>query len=69
MTSFARASTGIPNLEFYILGMNEGGVPGQFTIRQYAEAHIGGGMTQTNVDDFTDRIETYMDAIGAGIIS
>lgn len=68
MTSFARVSTGIPNLEFYILGMNEGGVPGRFTTRQYAAAFVGGGMTQTNVNNFTDRIETFMDAIGAGII-
>jgi len=26
-------------------------------------------MTQTNVDNMTDRLETFMDAIGAGVIT
>ena len=30
---------------------------------------MGSGMTQTNVTNFTDRIETFMDAIGAGVIT
>ena len=32
-------------------------------------AFAGSGMTQTNVNNFTDRIETFMDAIGAGVIT
>jgi len=60
---------GITSHNFYILAYNNNGVVETFTTRQISAAFAGGGMTQTNVNDFTDRIETFMDAIGAGVIS
>jgi hypothetical protein len=63
-----KASIAIPNGEIYLMAQNISGVAFFHTTRQIAAAFIGGGTTQTNVDNFTDRIETYMDAIEAGVI-
>jgi len=66
--SEVRGSTGVPNDDMYILAGNVGGAV-LFSTKQIAAAFAGGGMTQTNVDNMTDRLETFMDAIGAGVIS
>lgn len=67
-TEHIEVSTTIPNQNIYILGLNNGGALQEISTNQIAEAHAGGGMTQTNVNNFTDRLETFMDAIGAGVI-
>ena len=56
------------DVEIYIGCYNFNGVATDFFNHQISAAFAGGGMTQTNVDDFTDELETFMDAIGAGII-
>ncbi len=61
-------STGIPSFDFYIFAINSSGAPLTFSTKQIAAAFAGGGMTQANVNNFTDRLETYMDSIGAGVI-
>jgi len=65
----ARNSTTIPDIDFYILAYNNSGTATLLSSKQVAAAFAGGGMTQTQVTAFTDRLETYMDAIGAGVIS
>lgn len=62
------ASVGIPSVDLYIIALNNNGVANDFTTKQYSAAFTSSGMTQTNVNNFTDRIETFMDAIGAGVI-
>jgi len=52
----------------YMLGYNNDGVLGLPSTQQVSVGFAGGGMTQTNVNNFTDTLEVYMDAIGAGII-
>ena len=64
-----QVSVKLVDKEIYILCRNENGVPGYYSTKQIAAAFTGSGMTQTNVDNFTDRIETFMDAINAGVIS
>lgn len=62
-------STAIPNSEMFLFAYNNGTVASALSTKQIAAAFVGGGMTQTNVNNFTDRLETFMDAIGAGVIS
>lgn len=47
---------------FYLLSRQ--GV-GQFATNQIAAAHVGGGLTATNVTNFGSRLQTYMTAVGA----
>ncbi len=61
-------STAIPTNVFYILANNNNGVANLWSTKQIAAAFAGGGMTQVNVNNFTDRLETFMDSIGAGVI-
>jgi len=63
------ASTTVPNESMYLLALNNNGSSNNWSTKQIAAAFAGGGMTQTNIDNFTDRIETYLDALGAGVIS
>ena len=60
-------SIGIPNGDIYILCQNSGG-PASYNTKQASVAGLGGGLTQTNIDNLTDRIETYMDSNGRGVI-
>jgi len=62
-------STAIENGNLYILvGNNIIGGETEWSTNQVAAAFAGGGMTQTNVNNFTDRLETFLDSIGAGVI-
>lgn len=63
-----KISTSIPDEEFYILCLNLSGLANNFSTKQVASVFVGGGMTQTNVNNETDRLETFLDAIGAGVI-
>ena len=66
----AQVSSIIPNGDFSILARNYVTNPvSSFTRNQVSAAFAGSGMTQTNVNNFTDRLETFMDAIGAGVIT
>ena len=68
MGNDAQVSIAIPNEDVYVLCRNNAGVSVDFSTKQIAAAFAGGGQTQTNVNNFTDRLETFMDSIGAGII-
>lgn len=63
----AVASTSIPNENIYVLGHNVGGL-GLPSTKQTSLAFIGGGLTQTDVNNLTDAFETYMDSNGRGVI-
>ena len=55
--------------EIFIFAQNEDGTGiNRISTKQITAASAGSGMTQTNVNNFTDRIETFMDSIGAGVI-
>lgn len=61
-------STSIPDLNLWSLGRNFSGSPNYLSNKQCSLNAVGSGLSQTNVNNFTDRVETYMDAIGAGVI-
>lgn len=61
-------SVAIPNDVIIILALNINGVPSLECTKQISTAFTGAGMTQTDVNNFTDRLELFLDAIGAGII-
>jgi len=62
-------SVSIPNANFYLLCVNSIGTPFNFTDRQMSAAFAGAGLTEAQGIAFTNRIETFMDAIGAGVIT
>ena len=62
------ASTGVPNRKLYVLAQNNNGVIQNPTTRQISMAFAGAGMTQTQVNNFTDPFEVAMDALGTGVI-
>ena len=68
VTNFVENSTGIPSFNFYIFSINNSGAPLTYSTKQVSAAFAGGGMTQVNVNNFTDRLETFLDSIGAGVI-
>jgi len=70
IATVAMASTGIPNMEFTFL--SRGIPPSALSPRQIACGFVGGGLDEagnSEVTNFTNAIETYMDYIGAGVIS
>lgn len=67
--SDVQASVRIMDKELFVLARNDNGTGvTYFSTNQIAAAFIGGGMTQTNANNFTDRLELFLDSIGAGII-
>ena len=68
--SGAIASTGLPltGIPFYVLAYNNNGGVVNICAEQCSMAFTGSGLTQANVDDLTDRVETYMDSNGKGVI-
>lgn len=64
----AATSAGVPNCSFYICNCNNDGSPLGGADDQIAAAGMGGGLTAGQVAALTTRIETYMDAVGAGVI-
>jgi len=67
VSSAAAASVGTVSGDAYVLCLNSGG-PALHTTKQASLFFAGGGLTQTNVDNLTDRFETYMDSNGKGVI-
>jgi len=61
-------STGVPTHNPYCLAYNDDDVASGHRVDQVSMYAFGSGMTQTNVNNFTDRFETYMDALGKGVI-
>jgi hypothetical protein len=66
ITSVA-ASVDVFNGDIYICALNEGGSPANYSTRQYAFAFIGGGLTETDVGNLFNRLETLLDFLGAGV--
>jgi len=68
--STTRASTAKSNANMYVLARNSNDVVADnFIDRQISLFFAGSGFTQTNVNNLTDAIETYMDSNGKGVIS
>ncbi|HUV83654.1 MAG TPA: hypothetical protein VMW53_11365 [archaeon] len=64
----SRNSTGLPNGNIYVFAYNNGGVAGGFGSHQLSVIFTGSGLTQTDIDNITDRFETRMDFHGTGVI-
>ena len=62
------ANSGTPDVTVYSLAQNNAGVAANFSTRQLSMAFGGGGLTQTDIDNLTDRFEIYMDSNGKGVI-
>jgi len=62
-------STGIPTFSPYCLAGNDDGEATNFRPDQVSLYAFGAGLTQTDVNNITDRFETRMDALGKGIIA
>jgi len=63
------ASTGAPTHSPYSLAYNDDDVAKGFRADQVSLYAFGAGMTQTDVNNLTDRFETRMDALGTGVIA
>jgi hypothetical protein len=56
------ASTGVPNLQYFVLSDNNGAPLG--ASNQVAMASIGASLSATDVTNFYNRLRTYMTAVG-----
>jgi hypothetical protein len=61
----ADVSQAVVDANIYVLHTNGGS---SYTTRQTSMAFAGGSLTQADVDNLTDRFETYMDSNGKGVI-
>jgi len=62
-------SIGVPTHSPYCLAFNDNDVTDGFRADQVSFYAWGAGLTQTDVDNLTDRFETRMDALGTGVIA
>ena len=62
------SSTGLAAHSMYIGAYNDDGVTTGFRADEVALHAYGGGLTLSDVQDFTNCIERYMDAYGTGVI-
>ena len=69
VANIAQGSVAIPAGDFYMLGVNLNGALSNPSTRQLSMGFVGGGLTQTDVNNFVDAIETYMDFLGKGVVS
>jgi len=60
------STTGLPTADLYILNAPGGEGP---STKQISMAALGGYLTATEAANFTTRFETFMDALGKGVIS
>ena len=65
----ADGSTGTPEFSFFILANNQGGSRIFEFVGQIAFACAGSSLNATEHLNFFDATETYMDAIGAGVVA
>jgi len=61
-------STGAPTHTPLCLAYNDDNIPTGFRADQVSFYAFGSGLTQTDVNNITDRFETRMDALGTGVI-
>ena len=64
-----RGTNGVPNMGIVALANNANGSIGQFSTKQLSMVFAGSGLTQTDINNLTDRFETRMDALGKGVIT
>lgn len=64
----AQVSIAIPNADLYVLADNNNGAAAFWGSKQISMAFASSSFTQTDVDNLTDRFETYMDSNGKGVI-
>ena len=64
-----QASTGVPNIELYLLALNFNGTPDAINNNAFSQAAFGGGYSQTDIENETDIFETYLDEYGTGVIA
>ena len=64
----ARPSVGITDFDLYVLAHNNSGTDTARSLKQVSMAFAGGGFTQPDVNNLTDRFEAYMVSNGKGII-
>ena len=69
LESFTTGSATPPSFEVFIGGINTGGSALEFASKQYASALIADGFTATDASNFAARLETALDAFGAGVIT
>ena len=62
--NFARTT---PNLPIYIGALNDKGVAFEFTLKESAFAHIGDALTNTDVVNLTNRIQTFEVALSRNV--
>jgi hypothetical protein len=67
-TSNAVNSVGIPNGNFYLFGLNQGGSIIYTHSRQYSFFTIGGSVGTANYTDFINAIEHFLDYLGCGLL-
>ncbi len=63
--SDSASSSGVANLDFYVLSLNNNGSPTGYSTKQIAMFFAGSA--NINVDTITDAFETAMDALGKGL--
>jgi hypothetical protein len=63
VVSSGTATTGLPNLNIYSLGANNGGTPAGAGV-QLTMASIGSSLSSTQATNFYNRLRTYMTAVG-----
>lgn len=63
-----KASSGLSPFDLYVLALNNSNSLEVPSTAQCSMAFAGGGLTQTDVNNMTDRFETYMDSNGKGVI-
>jgi len=68
----AIVSAALTNFELYILAVNDNGVPDICSPIMVANFLVGANLDEignSEVTNFTNTLETYMDYVGAGVIS
>lgn len=68
-TSGTDVSTAIPNTNVFLFCYNNNGTPTSYGTNQLAIWFAGKGLTQTNVNNIMNALETYLDSYGKGVIA
>lgn len=68
LTGGTGLSKPMPDMNFYLMGVNMSGVPSFGDSLQIALAWFGGSFTQTELNGFVDSIEYYLDSVGVGVL-
>lgn len=60
-----QASSALTTRTLFIGAINSDGVAASFSAREYAAAHVGANLTDQNITDLYNALQTYMTAVGA----